>query len=180
MWSSGLNSIKTITSEHNFQSANSAVMGLIHFSVLAILIVTGSKRTFVFVSTSNHTFLLYVFLGLSCLMEHIIWPTTIVWTLNKILEDSQLTHELLKCHDGRDGVTGRDRLPGPLGVPEWNGLDRKKGDKGEKGVPEVVGPPVPPGPVSGACGGATYLRWGRTSCPSIGGASLDCLQWQSC
>ena len=32
-----------------------------------------------------------------------------------------------------------------------------------------MGPPGPPGPVSG---GATYIRWGRTQCPNITGTSL--------
>ena len=31
----------------------------------------------------------------------------------QIIEDIELTHELLKGRDGRDGVTGRDGLPGP-------------------------------------------------------------------
>ena len=90
----------------------------------------------------------------------------------RILEDIQLTRELLKGRDGRDGVTGRDGLPGPPGAPGQDGLDGtngQKGDKGERGDPGVVGPPGPPGPVSG---GATYIRWGRTSCPSITGTSL--------
>ena len=81
--------------------------------------------------------------------------------------------ELLKGRDGRDGVTGRDGLPGPPGVPGQDGLDGtngQKGDKGERGDSSgVVGPPGPPGPVSG---GAAYIRWGRTRCPSITGTSL--------
>ena len=38
----------------------------------------------------------------------------------RILEDIQLTHELLKGRDGRDEVTGlayRDGLPGPPEAP---------------------------------------------------------------
>ena len=38
-----ITSIKAITKEHTFQLANSAVMGLLHFSVLAVLIVRGRK-----------------------------------------------------------------------------------------------------------------------------------------
>ena len=77
--------------------------------------------------------------------------------LIQIIEDIQLTRELLKGRDGRDGVTGRDGLPGPPGAPGRDGLDGtngQKGDKGERGDPGVVGPPGPPGPVSG---GATYI-----------------------
>ena len=47
-----------------------------------------------------------------------------------------------------------------------NGTNRQKGDKGERGEAGIVGPP---GLVSG---GATYTRWGRTSCPNITGTSL--------
>ena len=38
--------------------------------------------------------------------------------------------------------------------------------KGEQGV---VGPPGPPGP---AGGGTVYIRWGRTTCPSVTGTEL--------
>ena len=37
--------------------------------------------------------------------------------LIRILEDIQLTQELLKGRDGRDGVTGRDGVSGPPGSP---------------------------------------------------------------
>ena len=73
-----------------------------------------------------------------------------------------MLHHLVTGHDGRDGPAGRDGLPGPAGAPEIDERDetiRQKGDKGERGEPGIVGPP---GPVSG---GATYTRWGRTSCP---------------
>ena len=68
--------------------------------------------------------------------------------------------------DGRDGLNGRDGLPGPSGAPGKNGQDGARGQKGERGEAGIVGAP---GPVSG---GATYTRWGRTSCPSITGTSL--------
>ena len=69
-------------------------------------------------------------------------------------------------------MTGGDGLPGPPGAPGRDGLDGtsgQKGNRGERGDPGVVGPPGPPGPVSG---GAIYIRWGRTQCPSITGTSL--------
>ena len=78
-------------------------------------------------------------------------------------------YNLIIGRDGRDGLTGRDGLPGPPGAPGRNGRDGiigQKGDKGERGEPGIVGAP---GPVSG---GATYTRWGRTSCPNITGTSL--------
>ena len=55
---------------------------------------------------------------------------------------------------------------GASGIDGRNGTIGQKGDKGERGEPGIVGPP---GPVSG---GATYTRWGRTSCPNITGTSL--------
>ena len=85
------------------------------------------------------------------------------------LQDNHPVHQLIKGRDGRDGLTGRDGLPGPPGAPGRNGRDGtsgQKGDKGERGEPGIVGAP---GPVSG---GATYTRWGRTSCPNITGTSL--------
>ena len=88
------------------------------------------------------------------------------------LQDNHPVHQLIKGRDGRDGrdgSTGRDGLPGPPGAPGRNGRDGargQKGDKGERGEPGIVGAP---GPVSG---GATYTRWGRTSCPNITGTSL--------
>ena len=52
---------------------------------------------------------------------------------------------------GRDGLTGRDGLPG------------KAGEQGP------AGPPGPPGPRSG---GSIYTRWGKSSCPQVGGTEL--------
>ena len=78
-------------------------------------------------------------------------------------------HELLAGRDGRDGLTGRDGIPGPPGTPGRDGINGQKGDKGERGDPGVVGPQGARGPVSG---GATYTRWGRTSCPNTAGTSL--------
>ena len=80
-----------------------------------------------------------------------------------------MLHHLVTGRDGRDGPAGRDGLPGPAGAPGKDGHDGtigQKGDKGERGEPGIVGPP---GPVSG---GATYTRWGRTSCPNIAGTNL--------
>ena len=50
---------------------------------------------------------------------------------------------------GRDGLPGRDGVPGPVGVP------------GPAGPPGPAGIPGPPS------GGAIYVRWGRTTCPSV-------------
>lgn len=53
---------------------------------------------------------------------------------------------------GRDGRDGRDGIYGPPG------RDGKDGD---------TGPPGPPGK-----GGVVYIRWGRTTCPSVQGTEL--------
>ena len=65
--------------------------------------------------------------------------------------------EVLRGRDGRDG------LPGPTGLA---GNDGKNGERGDTGP---MGPPGPPGPSSG---GVTYIRWGRTACPSEAGTEL--------
>ena len=48
-------------------------------------------------------------------------------------------------------------MPGPHGLP---GRDGKNGGKGVKGDPGAQGPPGP------RSGGATYIRWGRTTSPN--------------
>ena len=52
---------------------------------------------------------------------------------------------------GRDGLPGRDGAPGPLGPKGDSGPQGKEGPSGPKG------------------GGATYIRWGKSSCPNIAG-----------
>ena len=59
--------------------------------------------------------------------------------------------EILRGRDGRDG---RDGEPGP---------------RGERGPAGPTGAQGPPGPRSG---GATYIRWGRTTCPDTEGTEL--------
>ena len=89
-----------------------------------------------------------------------------------LLNDIQLVHELLKGRDGRDGRRGRDGLPGPAGAPGKDGRDGitgQKGEQGERGERGLTGPQGLTGPISG---GATYTRWGRTSCPTVAGTSL--------
>ncbi len=56
--------------------------------------------------------------------------------------------ELLR---GRDGLPGRDGVQGP---------PRPQGKDGSQG---------PPGPQSG---GATYTRWGKSTCPKLEGTEL--------
>ena len=61
----------------------------------------------------------------------------------------------------------------------------EQGDQGNEGVqqpPEPQRPPVPPAPPSPAppspgSGGNTYIRWGRTVCPSVSGTSMVYSGW---
>ena len=100
-------------------------MGLLNFSqlsVIAVMIVTGTvhvhvlKYILLFFFTSDHTFLTLF----TCTFLHIMLSksasngTHQLTNKNKILENIQLTRELLK---GRDGVSGRDGLPRPPGAP---------------------------------------------------------------
>ena len=59
--------------------------------------------------------------------------------------------DLLRGRDGRDGLPGRD------------GEDGKPGPQGEQGPPGPIGPPGP------RSSGVTYIRWGKSSCPSVTG-----------
>ena len=65
--------------------------------------------------------------------------------------------EILRGRDGRDG---RDGIPGNRGPPGMTGAKGERGDIGPQGPPAVV------------TGGATYIRWGRMSCPSTPGTEL--------
>ena len=85
---------------------------------------------------------------------------------------------------GRDGIPGRDGRDGCRGLPGPTGPQGDKGDPGEWGPPGpqgdrgISGPRGMPGPQGeqGAqgppTGGAVYVRWGRTSCPSGQGTEL--------
>ena len=61
-------------------------------------------------------------------------------------------------------------VAGLHGTPGTNGRDGRDGEagsagpQGPPGVQGKTGPPGPPGP-----GGVTYVRWGRTTCPSVDG-----------
>ena len=94
---------------------------------------------------------------------------------------------VLQGRDGRDGLPGRDGKDGDTGERGEKGERGKKGDpgdagmvgsKGEKGAHGETGPTGPQG-VTGAAGppgprvaGATYVRWGRTTCPTGNGTEL--------
>ena len=69
--------------------------------------------------------------------------------------------ELLR---GRDGLPGREGARGPPGPPA--GIQGRDGVRGLPGPPGPQGKEGPTGPKSG---GATYTRWGKSTCPGISG-----------
>ena len=79
---------------------------------------------------------------------------------------------------GLKGDTGSTGLQGPQGVRGYNGLTGSKGQKGvrgytgltgpkgQKGVPGYTGLTGSKGQKGDTNSGTTYIRWGRTDCPS--------------
>ena len=74
--------------------------------------------------------------------------------------------QILRGRDGRDGPQGTP------GVPGKDGRDGKDGERGEPGVQGPKGEKGQQGPPGPASGGTTYIRWGRTTCPSAAGTNL--------
>ena len=82
----------------------------------------------------------------------------------------------LELLQGRDGRDGRDGMPGAAG-PQGD-----KGERGDPGGPQgprgltgatgAQGPTGPAGPPGPRSGGVTYVRWGKSSCPSVAGTEL--------
>ena len=79
--------------------------------------------------------------------------------------------------DGRDGLPGPPGPPGPPGIPGAAGtpgvaaIDLRYVQPPTTDIPTTVTPTTtPPSPtVTPVGGGATYIRWGRTSCPTVDG-----------
>ena len=84
---------------------------------------------------------------------------------------------------GRDGLAGRDGLPGLngrdglAGLPGRDGSKGEHGDRGNDGQPGSQGLQGQQGPPSPGSGGNTYIRWGRTVCPSVSGTSMVYSGW---
>ena len=70
---------------------------------------------------------------------------------------------------GLPGPQGDKGIPGPLGISGPQGAVGEKGDHGDPGLPGPQGPQGAQGPPTG---GAVYVRWGRTSCPTGQGTEL--------
>ena len=64
---------------------------------------------------------------------------------------------------GPEGAKGAPGEQGPTGI---SGPKGEVGEKGETGDPGLPGPQGEQGPQGPPTGGATYIRWGRTTCPS--------------
>ena len=83
-----------------------------------------------------------------------VYPRDVVTQPSNAVEVDQPYIQLLQGRDGRDGLPGRD------------GKDGEPGERGEKGDQGEIGPPGP------RVAGATYVRWGRTTCPTTLGTEL--------
>ena len=70
---------------------------------------------------------------------------------------------------GPQGERGARGLQGPAGKSGPRGPVGDKGDRGDSGLPGPQGERGAQGPPTG---GAVYVRWGRTSCPSDQGTEL--------
>ena len=68
------------------------------------------------------------------------------------------------------GTPGRDGRDGPTGPPGPPGRDGRDGIPGPVGPPGAAGQKGLTGPHGDPGGGASYVRWGRTTCPE--GADL--------
>ena len=71
--------------------------------------------------------------------------------------------DILRGRDGRDGEDGQNGRDGRDGLP---------GVPGPRGVMGPAGPTGAQGPPGPRSGGATYIRWGRTTCPDTEGTEL--------
>ncbi len=98
---------------------------------------------------------------------------------------------------GPPGPQGIHGLQGPVGLPGASGISGPPGPRGPSGPPAPqlgspghIGPPGPrgdegragsPGPSGEKAGGATYTRWGSTSCPGekISSGRVGGSPWQN-
>ena len=71
-----------------------------------------------------------------------------------LVRENNSTQTFIELLRGRDGCPGRNGLPGRDGV---------------RGLPGPTGPQGKEGPAGPKSGGATYTRWGKSTCPEISG-----------
>ena len=67
---------------------------------------------------------------------------------------------------GPPGTHGATGLSGPQGPRGASGSQGAVGERGERGSPGLPGPQGEQGPQGPPTGGATYIRWENSSCPS--------------
>ena len=77
--------------------------------------------------------------------------------------------QILRGRDGRDGPQG---TPGAAGRDGRDGRDGESGDRGATGIQGPRGETGEQGPPAAMSGGVTYIRWGKTSCPTVSGTEL--------
>ena len=73
---------------------------------------------------------------------------------------------------GPRGSQGERGNPGPIGLVGISGSRGPVGEKGDRGDLGLPGPQGERGAQGPPTGGAVYVRWGRTSCPSDQGTEL--------
>ena len=117
-----------------------------------------------------------------------------LYLLSGISGDSCPQVEVLRGRDGRDGrdgakgekgdpsgQKGQNGPPGPQGIQGIPGMQGQRGIsglrgpvgvKGMRGDPGLPGPQGQRGAQGPPTGGTTYIRWGRTTCPSGNGTEL--------
>ena len=81
---------------------------------------------------------------------------------------------------GEPGLAGSNGEQGPAGLQGLAGAEGSKGElgsKGENGSQGLQGLQGLPGAPAPTTGGDTYVRWGRTICPSITGTTLVYSGW---
>ena len=81
--------------------------------------------------------------------------------------------KVFRGRDGRDGLPGPpgpSGPPGPPGTPGIAAIDLHYPQAPTKGTPTPPTPPttLPPPPAM-TSSGVSYIRWGRTSCPTVNG-----------
>ena len=67
---------------------------------------------------------------------------------------------------GPPGTQGAMGISGPQGPSGASGPEGAVGERGERGSPGLPGPQGEQGPQGPPTGGATYIRWGNSSCPN--------------
>ena len=93
---------------------------------------------------------------------------------------SEDTNSATCVRDGRDGIPGPPGRDGLTGLPGRDGLTGLPGRDGERGTTGTHGPQGPqgsPGLIPSISMGATYVQWGKKTCPNTPGTALVYTGW---